>query len=156
VRGGSSTAPRVTDTTLAARSPNLWFVDISHGGTHCVIDPSQTLMWRPDVRSDKTATLTSTTGGAEAELAWRRGSTLKRWPNDSVAIQHDVTYALSDENAAEPVNLTVKLLPEEPDGLDATADALINNGCDHQLDLLVAILDDSNQSVDAAPEGEGD
>jgi hypothetical protein len=45
------------------------------------------------------------------------------------------------------VNVTVKLLPNMPEGLDATAEALLANGCEQQLDLLVDILA-SDEPVD--------
>jgi hypothetical protein len=147
VRGGNSelrAAPQ--NPTLATRSPNLWFVDVSRGGTHCIAKPEQVLLWRPDVRSDQTMTLSAAVGGM-ADIKWRRGSQVRRWPTDNISMQNGGAYSLQAGGEAKPVNVTVKLLPNMPEGLDATAEALLANGCEQQLDLLVDVLA-SDEPVD--------
>jgi hypothetical protein len=141
---------------LAARSPNLWYVDVSRGGNHCLVKPESVLLWRPDIVSDDTMKLSASASG-QAQIAWRRGSTLRRWPSDKVAVKNGATYALAsgqasgqaNGQASKPVNVTVKLLPQEPADLDATAEALLANGCTNQLDLLVDMLAASEASEEA-------
>lgn len=159
VRGAGAAPETPVNAALATRSPNLWFVDVSRGGTHCVVEPEQVLLWRPEVQSEKTVTLSGAQTGADTQIVWRRGSPLRRWPSDVMPVQNGATYAMTDSAAAEPVTITVKLLPSTPEGLDATAEALLANGCDQQLDLLVEILA-SNDGADTGPqtaeEGAGD
>lgn len=147
VRGAPSEGDANAE-NLAARSPNLWYVDVSRGGNHCLVKPESVLLWRPDIVSDDIMKLSASASG-QAQIAWRRGSTLRRWPSDKVSVKNGATYALASGQASKPVNVTVKLLPQEPADLDATAEALLANGCTNQLDLLVDMLAASETSEGA-------
>jgi hypothetical protein len=152
---GAGTKASPADATLAARSPNLWFVDVSRGGTHCVVKPEQILLWRPEVRSDQTMILANASGG-QADITWRRGSPLRRWPTDKITVLDDGRYTMGRASDAQSIAVTVKLLPETPKGLDAMAEALLANGCNQQLDLLVDILAANEATdIDGAASEEG-
>lgn len=133
---------------LAARSPNLWYVDVSRGGNHCLVKSEAVLLWRPEIVSDDDMKLSASSGG-QAQIAWRRGSMLRRWPSDEVLVKNGATYALASAQGGAPVKVAVKLLPQEPADLDATAEALLANGCTNQLDLLVDMLAASETSEGA-------
>lgn len=120
----------------AARSPNIWFVDIGRSATTCVTDPARLTLWRPD-RSAATALTISGVGGASGTVNWAAGESTQIWPA-SLPVTQGSEYRLSWPGAAEPTVLKFALLGPNPTaGLEGMASALIKNGCDAQLDLLI-------------------
>lgn len=130
-RGG---AVRGTGSAPTAKSPNLWFVDVSKSSTVCVADPSSVMLWRPDASAD--ATLTLTGGGANGSLEMARNVSVASWPKDSMPVTDGAVYTIAG-TGGEPAKIRFELLGDTAEGLENTAAALIENGCDAQLDLLI-------------------
>ncbi|MEO1045825.1 MAG: hypothetical protein AAFX04_10330 [Pseudomonadota bacterium] len=145
----SAGTARAGDSQAPVRSPNLWFVDTSRPGIYCIVDPKATVLWRKSVRSGETATLVSASGGGSAAIEWRRGNALKRWPVETVPLADGGSYSLAMPDATEPAQITVRMMADVPEALDDIAAALIDRGCQRQLDLLVDTLG-TEDATDAA------
>jgi len=117
------------------RSPNLWYVDISRAGKFCVANPSQILLWRPQIGEDQVVELGGEAGGS-ATLAFKANSTVVLWPVDAVPVAANGMYNLvnSDDSVVR-----VQLVPVtvDPANAEQVAEILISNGCENQLDLMV-------------------
>lgn len=119
------------------RSPSIWHVDVSQSATVCVADASNVILWRPN--ATRTVNLSIAPGGnagAARSFAWSAGQTTLAWPAD-LAVANDADYRLSVEGVAVPTRLRFRVLPNVPAGLEAQAQAFIQNGCQAQLDVLI-------------------
>ncbi|TVV70799.1 hypothetical protein [Sphingomonas solaris] len=122
--------------TATAKSPNIWFVDIGRSSTQCVTDPARVILWRPDRAGESTLTISSAAGGS-ATVKWAAGDSTQSWPA-TLPVTAGAKYRLSWPGAAAPTTLTFALLgPNPTTGLEGMASALIKNGCEAQLDLLI-------------------
>ncbi len=131
--------------TQVMPSPNLWFIDVTKGGTYCVANPQTQVLWRPEVMSNATGQLSR--AGVTAPLQWRRGNALKSWPLDSLPLTDGATYQVGVQGLGAAQNVTIKLLGDAPEDIDETAALLIEKGCDIQLDLLVTTLEASDGAI---------
>jgi hypothetical protein len=131
---GAGAAPVV----VGPRGPeNVWYVDVSKGGTYCVADPAALVMWRPDKTLDGTGTLLSQ-DGSTADVAWRAGNPLKVWPAASVPVVDGQTYTFSSPVGA-PVKIRTMVLVSVPTDEVEIAGAMADKGCTAQLDLLATL-----------------
>ncbi|HEX8655154.1 MAG TPA: hypothetical protein VF693_08025 [Allosphingosinicella sp.] len=119
------------------RSPSIWHVDVSRSGTVCVPGASNVMLWRPS--ATRTLSLQigpAMMGGTPRTIAWSAGDATLAWPSD-MRIANDAEYRLSVAGVPVPTRLRFRVLPAAPSGIEATAAALIQNGCQAQLDLLI-------------------
>jgi hypothetical protein len=118
-----------------AHNPSIWDIDVTQSGKVCVTNASKVQLWRPS--SDGTASVQIQTDDGQAQkLSWASGKALTAWPaalpvkNGQYQIQWSDT---GDKSSVEVVNVG-----SVPSDLPGTAQVLIENGCQNQLDLLVA------------------
>jgi hypothetical protein len=125
----------VREAGIVPGSPTIWHVDVSQGGTICLIDTGNVMLWRPD--SSAAATLTMTPpGGAAQTLRWPAGEATMGWPAGT-PIVNGGAYSFTEPGVAVPTRITFRTLTTEPTDLQAVAAALIENGCQNQLDVLL-------------------
>lgn len=127
-------AVRGVGAATAARSPSLWHLDISKSSNFCVADPDNVTLWRADAAEP--VRLTVTGGGKSETLDWAAGTTTLPWPPD-LAVGEGAGYRLAWPGGAAPTTIVFRALPSKPAGLEDMAAALIRNGCQAQLDLLI-------------------
>jgi len=123
---------------------SIWYVDVSKGGTYCVADPAQVVLWRPDSSDEGTGTLLSA-DGSMANVTWRTGSSLRLWPTATLPVVDGQTYKFSN-TVSQPVKITVKLVTALPDDQVEVAGMLADKGCTAQLDLLANAATDGSAS----------
>lgn len=117
--------------------PSIWHVDVSRSATVCVADPRNVILWRPSATQTVQLSIAPALGGsAPRTVTWSAGESTLAWPSD-LGIATDAEYRLSVEGVAIPTRLKFRLLPATPTGLDAQAQAFIQNGCQAQLDVLI-------------------
>jgi hypothetical protein len=116
-------------------SPGLFDVDVSRSGNVCLAGPGPVLLWRPTSTSDATLEL-GPAGGSGQKLAWAAGSTMQRWPQ-ALPIADGSEYSVKFADEGEARRLRFKTLAAVGDDPTALAAALIDAGCDAQLDLLI-------------------
>lgn len=127
-------ATRSGDLTL---NPSPWNVDVTQSGTVCVTATSVKL-WRPD--SQGAAKLSVSNGsGAATPIDWPAGKSTVDWPA-TVPISEGAEYRLALADAPDSQQIRLTLLPAIPqDAVDA-AKALVDRGCQNQLDVLLEAL----------------
>jgi hypothetical protein len=116
-------------------APGLFDVDVSRSGNVCLADARQVLLWRPMSAADATLELTPS-AGAGREIAWAAGSMMQRWPQQ-LPIADGAEYSVKFADEAQGRRLRFKILAAVADDPTALARALIDKGCDAQLDLLI-------------------
>lgn len=120
----------------STRSPNIWFVDIERSSNTCVTDPDRVTMWRAESSEAATMTVMTVADGKTETVAWQRGQASQPWPT-TMPVSAGAEYRLSWPGAAQPILLKFSILGPNPQGLEGMAAALIKNGCEAQLDLLI-------------------
>lgn len=116
-------------------SPGLWDVDVSKSGNVCFADAGQVILWRPAASSEATLQVIPAAGAAQP-VAWPAGRLVQRWPQQ-LPIADGAEYSLRWADSAAPTRLRFKTLAAVGDDPTLLAKALIDQGCDAQLDLLL-------------------
>jgi hypothetical protein len=116
-------------------SPGLWDVDVSKSGNVCFADSAKVLLWRPAAEAEATLQVTPAAGAGQP-VAWPAGRLVQRWPQQ-LPIADGAEYSLKWADAGTPTRLRFKTLAAVGDDPTVLAKALIDNGCQAQLDLLL-------------------
>lgn len=130
----------------APKNPNLWFLDVTQGGKFCVADAASLVLWRPDYTGSAKASIVEPANGKVTEVSWSNGNPLKSWPTAQAPVTNGAKYRVLGSSAPKSVEVDFVLLDKEPQNLDEAAAALIANGCQGQLDLLVETLNPAEQT----------
>jgi hypothetical protein len=120
---------------LVPQSPTIWDVDVTQSGTFCLLNPGNVLLWRPDATDPIRLTIAAP-GGAQRTLDWPAGQPTLAWPAGAELVAGQA-YSFRTPGVAVPVQIIFRTLTTPPADLQAVAAALIANGCQEQLDLLV-------------------
>jgi hypothetical protein len=122
----------IRDAGLIPRGPTIWHVDVTQGGTFCLTSASNVMLWRPDASAPVRFTI-SGPGGAHT-LNWAANEPTAALPQP---VANGATYTFTQPGVAVPVTITFRVLSSEPHDVAGVAQALIANGCQGQLDVLV-------------------
>jgi hypothetical protein len=115
-------------------NPSPWNLDITQSGKLCIADPSKLTLWRP--AKDDAIKLTIKGGGGEQTLDWPAGKDTMAWPA-SLPVASGSEYQLSQPDSGDTARVTFVTLANPPGDRIGTAQSLIANGCNNQLDVLV-------------------
>ena len=131
--------------TPSAGPESVWYVDVTKGGSYCVVNPSSLILWRPNRDRDASAKLTSA-AGKSAAIAWKKGSSVLPWPTAQLPVSDGASYTFSDP-VGPSVKITTRLLGTLPADEIEIAGMLGDRGCHAQLDVL------ANAAAPSAPSG---
>ena len=122
---------------IPARPTSLWYVDVSHPGTVCVLGSERVRLWRPVKEGEASYTLRADAGGASHPVTFGDGDRLAPWDAAALPIADGASFALSgpDQVAGTLKFAVLDAAAEEPEAL---AQQLIEKGCTRQLELLSA------------------
>lgn len=115
-------------------SPGLWDVDVSKSGNVCLAGSDQVVLWRPVAEAQATLQVVPASG-ASHPVAWPAGRLVQRWPQQ-LPIVDGAEYSLKWDKGV-PTRLKFRKLAALGDDPTILAKALIDNGCQAQLDLLL-------------------
>jgi hypothetical protein len=115
-------------------NPSPWNLDITQSGKLCVANPSKLTLWRP--QKDDAIRVTIKGGGGEQTLDWAAGQDTIAWPS-SLPVTSGAEYQISQPDSGDMARVTFVTLANPPGDSIGTAQSLIANGCDNQLDVLV-------------------
>jgi hypothetical protein len=118
-----------------AHPTNLWYVDVSHPGTVCVVGTDRVRLWRPSQDGDATYSLRAG-GGTSHSVTFADGDTLAPWDTSAFPISNGASFALSGPGNAGNGTLTFAVLDAVAEDPEALAQQLIEKGCTQQLELL--------------------
>ena len=93
------------------------------------------MLWRPKFDAAQSYTVINIATTKKATLDYAPGQATRTWPAD-VPLADGGAYRI--EGGAMPVTVKVHVLAAAPDTLDAAAQALLAQGCQNQVDLLIA------------------
>jgi len=124
---------------LVPEGSTLWHVDVTQSGTFCLANAGNVMLWRPDASGRGQLTLSG--AGLNRTLDWPAGQATLAWPAGS-RVANGGSYTLSMRGVAVPTRITFRTLASEPADLQAVAAALIANGCQEQLEILVETAPD--------------
>jgi hypothetical protein len=119
-----------------AHSPSIWDVDVTQSGKFCVATPARLELWRPDSDGAGKITIHSADGKTQ-DLNWAAGKASASWPG-ALPVTTGAEYRIDGPNEGDNSSLSFVTVPSAPSDLVSTAQLLIENGCQNQLDLLVA------------------
>lgn len=119
-----------------AHNPSVWDVDVSQGGKVCVSQGSKLALWRPDSEAEATVSIAGADGKTEA-LSWPAGQAVAAWPA-TLPVTNNAVYEVTWADTGEKTNLNIVTIAKAPTDIVGAAQVLIENGCQRQLDLLVA------------------
>jgi hypothetical protein len=125
----------VRNAGVVPRSPTLWHVDVTQSSTVCVADASNVTLWRPEAGETVTLSI-QPAAGAPQRVEWPAGQATLAWPS-ALRLQEGSEYRLSWDGNSDPTRLRFKTLRSQPADVQEVASALIENGCEAQLDLLI-------------------
>lgn len=125
----------VRNAGVLPRGGTIWDVDVTQSGTFCVVGSRPVLLWRPDASLPITLQII-THDGASRSVQWAAGQPTLAWPSGT-QLSSGGAYSFRMPGVAVPVQITFRTLASEPADLDGVAAALIENGCEGQLDLLI-------------------
>ena len=115
-------------------NPSPWNLDITQSGKLCVANPAKLTLWRPE--KDDAIKLTIRGGGGEQTIDWAAGKDTIAWPA-SLPVSSGGEYELSQAGSGDMARVTFVTLASPPSDTISTAQSLIANGCNNQLDVLV-------------------
>ena len=115
-------------------NPSPWNLDITQSGKLCVANPAKLTLWRP--QKDDAIKLTIRGGGGEQTVDWPAGKDTIGWPA-SLPITSGAEYQLSQPDSGDTARVTFVTIANPPADTVSTAQSLIANGCNNQLDVLV-------------------
>lgn len=119
-----------------ALNPSPWNIDVTQSGTVCATGKTLKI-WRPE--STAAAKLTISKNGSATHVDWPAGKSTIDWPA-AVPISEGADYQLALAGAAELQIIRFAVLPAIPAEAADAAQALVEHGCQNQLDVLVTAL----------------
>lgn len=120
---------------VPASPTTIWHVDVAQDGTVCLPAEGGPMLWRADTTEAMELTVAGP-GGASETVHWPAGESSLAWPA-GIAVSDDAEYHFHAAGVAVPQTIRVQLLGAVESDLSAVAEALIENDCREQLDLLV-------------------
>jgi hypothetical protein len=122
--------------TEVAHNPSIWDIDVTQSGKVCVADASKLQLWRPDSSGAASVEIHSA-DGASQKLSWAAGKAVAAWPS-ALPLKSGGQYQIEWSETGDKSSVDVVTVNGVPADLVGTAKVLIENGCQNQLDLLVA------------------
>jgi hypothetical protein len=123
-------------TAELAQNPSIWDLDVTQSGKVCVNEASKLKLWRPNADSSAKVVIRSSDGKSQ-ELAWAVGKASALWPT-ALPIANAAEYHIEWPGSGDKSDVTFVTVTSPPADLVGAAQLLIENGCQNQLDLLVA------------------
>ena len=118
-----------------AQNPSIWDVDVTQSGKICVTNASKLQLWRPESDGEVKINIRSADGKSQ-EVSWAAGKSSAVCPA-SLPVANGAAYQIEWPETGDKSSVTFVNVPNAPSDLVGAAKVLIDNGCQHQLDLLV-------------------
>jgi len=125
-----------------AHNPSIWDIDVTQSGKVCVVDAKKLQLWRPDSDGAGSVEIRSADGQSQ-KLSWAAGKSLAAWPA-ALPVKTGAQYQIQGGETGDKSSLDVVTVGSVPADLPGTAQVLIENGCQNQLDLLVSSASKAN------------
>jgi len=117
------------------KNPSIWDVDVTQSGKMCVTNASKLQLWRPETETAAKISIRSSDGKSQ-DVDWAAGKASVVWPA-ALPITSGSEYQIEWPETGDKSSVTFVTVPNAPADIVGAAQVLIENGCQHQLDLLV-------------------
>lgn len=117
------------------KNPSIWDVDVTQSGKMCVTNASKLQLWRPETETAAKISIRSSDGKSQ-DVDWAAGKASTMWPA-ALPITSGSEYQIEWPETGDKSSVTFVTVPNAPADVVGAAQVLIENGCQHQLDLLV-------------------
>jgi hypothetical protein len=117
------------------KNPSIWDVDVTQSGKMCVTNASKLQLWRPETETAAKISIRSSDGKSQ-DVDWAAGKASVVWPA-ALPITSGSEYQIEWPETGDKSSVTFVTVPNAPTDVVGAAQVLIENGCQHQLDLLV-------------------
>jgi len=117
------------------KNPSIWDVDVTQSGKMCVTNASKLQLWRPESDAAVKISIRSSDGKSQ-DVDWAAGKASTVWPA-ALPIASGSEYQIEWPETGDKSSVTFVTVPNAPSDIVGAAQVLIENGCQHQLDLLV-------------------
>jgi hypothetical protein len=117
------------------KNPSIWDIDVTQSGKMCVTNASKVQLWRPESESAVKISIRSSDGKSQ-DLDWAAGKASATWPT-ALPVASGAEYQIEWPETGDKSSVTFVTVPDTAADIVGTAQVLIENGCQHQLDLLV-------------------
>ena len=134
----------------ALPAPSVWFLELDSAGPFCHVKDKRVIIWRPLPGNEEKLLIVPGQGGDHVVATFGESSRIKSWPDDEAPLDAGATYKVippGTDEAHEVSFVAVDALPEDPED---TAELLIANGCQGQLDRLLGAADDEGGEEEGA------
>jgi hypothetical protein len=118
-----------------AKNPSIWDIDVTQSGKMCVTNASKIQLWRPEAEAAVKISIRSSDGKSQ-DVDWAAGKASTTWPA-ALPVTSGAQYQIEWPETGDKSSVTFVTVPNAPADLVGAAQVLIENGCQHQLDLLV-------------------
>ncbi|MFZ4688430.1 MAG: hypothetical protein ACOYLS_04260 [Polymorphobacter sp.] len=118
--------------TGPATPPGVWAIDVGASGTVCAIDPAKLSLWRAEPMAAGAVTITRTSDGKSAPVAFAPGASIAAWPATLVPASGD-QFRVS--GAGAPATMTLRTVKGAA-SVDVLGAELIDAGCMSQFERL--------------------
>ncbi len=129
-------AVRPVETGGPILSPNLWYVDVTRGGTVCLYDLETVRLWRPGIDGASTYVVSDLSSADHLHVTFADGEMVTALDPERMPLAEGGNYRLSKLGGADSVDVQFVSLEGDFDRADLLAEALIEKGCTMQLGLL--------------------
>lgn len=120
-------------------NPSPWTIDVSRSGKMCVGEPAKLQLWRSNSADALTLNITGS-GGRSTTVDWPAGRSTLDWPRE-MPVEDGSEYQLQFAGSGEINRLSLATMPGVPADVQSAAQALIDRGCESQLEILVDGVD---------------
>lgn len=117
--------------------PSIWYVDVGRSGTMCLADASVVRLWRAESKGIANYSVAAPSG-ATVNVLFDDSVDVALWDTQQLPLASDTQYTIRGPGGVPESKVTFALIetvPQEPEELAA---ALIEKGCNAQLDILSA------------------
>lgn len=118
-----------------AKNPSIWDIDVTQSGKMCITNASKIQLWRPESDAAVKISIHSPDGKSQ-DVDWAAGNASAVWPA-ALPVTSGSQYQIEWPDTGDKSSVTFVTVPNAPADLVGAAQVLIENGCQHQLDLLV-------------------
>jgi len=133
---GRQSAAADANRAAAARSPNLWYVDITTHGTHCIVDPGNVRLWRAVADKPVSLRVFGPANSPSTIVEFSAGVSVAPVDPAAFPIADGSIMNVSDASSGETIGqIDFAILPDRVDDPQRLAEALKSRGCTTQLAL---------------------
>lgn len=119
-------------------APTVWLLEWGQSGPFCYTGEGRLFVWRQENSGAARLSIKAVEGIATTSLAWEDGSRISAWPQDLAPLDTGTGYTIALEGGQAQFDISFVRLDTEPQDVTELVSALAANGCNGQIERLIA------------------